>query len=357
MPGKALVLLMLVTTCVVGTGYFLSADNTSTFEWLNIPFSDSVRQDIPAGQAIKDRHLATTQSAPRQPGDNALGFMLTSIADQYTQNTRYPSWSIPLSPAQARGYQGNRYHPVSLPLGDDGHFTVTLEKYRFTKGESILVVASLTGPQVVSDRLQATLEATQVREAVASTNLDSSDSRGFYEGSLESDEDPGEYRLIVEAQVDGKPVRHVSTLTIEPYLGDFEGLGDTYLNDNNLVIPVHFSPETPGFYALSAQLYAGQTPIAQLQSEQRLDMGADTILLKAHGTVLANREVQGQLELRNLQIRQLPARPGERTNYAFGPEEGYSFSPPDLENLRDAPSVDPESERRAALLRQLADKF
>src|SRR5699024_6057613 len=100
-----------------------------------------------------------------------------------------------------------------------------------------------------------------------------------------------------------------------------------------------------------------QKPIAQLQAEQRLDMGSDTINLKAHGTVLANRHIEGKLSLRHLQLRQLPARPGDRTSYAYGPDDGYSFSPPNLNSLRDTPVVNPESEQRAALLRQLADKL
>ncbi|MBC7183816.1 MAG: hypothetical protein H5U30_09645, partial [Marinobacter sp.] len=113
----------------------------------------------------------------------------------------------------------------------------------------------------------------------------------------------------------------------------------------------------PGFYALSAQLYAGQRPVAQLQTEQRLDGTSDTIKLKAHGTVLANETEAGQLQLKHIQIRQLPAKPGDRTNYGFGPDKGYEFAPPDLDDLTDTPVVDPESEQRAALLRQLADKF
>ncbi len=79
--------------------------------------------------------------------------------------------------------------------------------------------------------------------------------------------------------------------------------------------------------------------------------------MRAHGSVLAGRDLQGSLQLRNLQIRQLPARPGDPTHYAYGPNEGYEFSPPDLEKLRDEPAVNPESEQRAQLLQQLADRF
>lgn len=362
MPGKVLLLLASALAGAAGTAYWLAADNSTRFGW----HRDPVPQP-PSDRAQPTAHnpassVASQTALPPAPSDNALGFMLASVAQQYSQNVRYPSWSTPLSPAQAKSYRGNHYEPVSLPLGNNGDFTVTLEKYRYTRGQPILIAAAISGPQVIANTLQATLERSQTRDAVATTRLlppEGADATGSgnYEGVIESDETPGEYRLIVEAQVDGRPVRHVSTLTIEPFLGTFEGVDGTYTANNSLVMPVRFDPDQPGFYGLSGQLYDGQRPIALLQAEKRLDAGADTIPLKAHGTVLANLETQGPLTLRHLQIRQLPARPGDRTHYAFGPEEGFSFSPPDLSNLHDTPAVDPESERRSALLKQLAEKF
>ncbi|MBU2955571.1 hypothetical protein [Marinobacter sp. F3R08] len=356
MSGKTFLLLTLVTVGVVGTGYLLSADNHTGFSWFtertdsSRPVSvQNLRPDTPPSDAPVQQ--------PETPPDNALGFMLASVAHQYAETTRYPPWSVPLSAQQANAYGGNNYQPVSLPLEGNGHFTVTLEKYRFTKGEKILVAAAIQGSQVVDRSLSATLEKPDSRDSVDSTKLEESGSPGYFEGLLSADESPGEYRLIVEARIDGKPVRHASTLTIEPYLGEFDGLGDTRISNNNLVIPVRFSPETSGFYALSAQLYIGQNPVAQLQMDKELNSTSDTINLKAHGTVLANHVVDGQLQLKNLQIRQLPDKPGDRTNYAFGPDEGYAFTPPDLDSLSDTPAVNPESEQRAALLRQLADKF
>ena len=204
--------------------------------------------------------------------------------------------------------------------------------------------------------LSATLETAGERGRVASAELENADP-GYYQGTVSSDHPPGEYRLIVEARVDGKPVRHVSSLTIEPDLGSFEGLETAYVSGNDLVIPVRFDPEQSGYYALSAQLYSGETPLAQLQQETSLGSSSAVIRLKAHGSVLANRDIQGTLQLRHLQIRRLPAAPGDRTDYAFGPEEGYEFSPPDLDGLQNQPAMNPESEQRAALLRQLADKF
>ena len=356
MPGKAVLLLAMVTVGVVGTGYLLSADNHTTFSWLRglsgTDGSASVQSTMPAKQ-----RLEPLSQRPEPPTDNALGFMLANVAEQYAESTRYPAWSVPLSQEQASAYAGNHYEPVSLPLEGNGQFTVTLEKYRFTEGEEILVAAAIQGPQVVSPPLSATLEKPESRDTVATTTLEQAGSPGYFEGVLSADETPGEYRLIVEARLDGRPVRHASTLTIEPFLGEFEGLGDARIQDNNLIIPVRFSPEESGYYALSAQLFVGQRPVAQLQMEKRLDSTSDTINLKAHGTVLANQTVDGNIQLKNLQIRQLPAKPGDRTNYAFGPEEGYVFTPPDLGSLTDTPAVNPESEQRAALLRQLADKF
>ncbi|MDX1559382.1 MAG: hypothetical protein R3193_10765, partial [Marinobacter sp.] len=281
MPGKAFLLLTMVTAGVVGTGYLLSADNHTRFSWLTELAVSAESAPVQNAMPAKQSASAAAQQ-PEPPTDNALGFMLASVADQYAESTRYPVWSVPLSPEQANAYRGNHYEPVSLPLEGDGQFTVTLEKYRFTEGEQILVAAAIQGPQVIDRSLSATLERPESRDAVASTTLEQAGSPGYFEGVLSADESPGEYRLIVEARLDGKPVRHASTLTIEPYLGDFEGLGDARISDNNLVIPVRFSPRDSGFYALSAQLYIGQRPVAQLQMERRLDGTSNTINLKAH---------------------------------------------------------------------------
>lgn len=282
--------------------------------------------------------------------------MLASVAQKYAQDIRYPSYSLPLSEAQARGYEGNRFDPVTLPLPGDGSFTVTLEKFRFVEGEDILVAATISGPQVVSQRITATLESAGSRDPLDSTELDSS-ADGFFQGMLTAEGDPGEYRLIVEARIDGETVRNVSSLTIEPDLGDFEGLGETRVRDNDLVIPVHFDARESGFYSLSAQLLDDGRVIALLNAEKRMDGSGNTIELRVHGSVIAGRDIDGSLQLRHLQIRRLPAQPGDRTDYGFGPDEGYSFSPPDLGSLTDTPARDPESEQRAALLQKLADRF
>ncbi len=356
MPLKALLTLVLVVFGAIGLGYLLAADNTHHFSWIT---GSNQAGPAPAPSGRQAQATAGKPAPPPkpEPSDDALGFMLASAAEQYTQNIRYPEYSIPLSEEQAKAYTGNRFDPVELPLEGDGRFTVTLEKYRFVEDEDILVAATITGSSVVSDRLGVTLESTESRQQHASSSLQNKSGGSFYEGVIRADAAPGEYRLIVEATVDGKPVRHVSTLTIEPDLGEFDGLGSPRVSNNDLIIPVHFDANEPGFYALTAQLYHNGRALAQLQTEKRLDSTTDTLELKAHGSVLANREISGKLELRHLQIRRLPARPGDRTDYGFGPEDGYSFSPPDLDGLTDSPASDPESEQRAALLQKLADKF
>lgn len=356
MPFRALLVAILTIAGVAGMGRLLAVDNTGLFTW----FSEASDRGS-AATALNAPDLApdglSNARKPTEPADNALGFMLASVADSYEQTIRYPEYSVPLTREQALAYRGNRYQPVSLPLNGDGVFTVTLEKYRYTQHEEILVVASLSGPQVVGNRLEAHLEATATRTKAATTTLQATDDNGYFQGTLQANGEPGEYRLIVEATVDGRPVRHASTLTIEPDLGDFEGVGEARIRGNDLVIPVSFEPRESGYYALSAQLMHNGNPIAHLQAEKRLAGSGSAIELRAHGTVLANRDITGALQLKHLQIQRLPARPGDRTDYAFGPEEGYTFTPPALDSLTDTPAGNPESEQRAALLRQLAEKF
>lgn len=357
MPVRLLLAIAFIVLCTVGVGFFLAEDNSGRFAWL----TDPQPQPPPANNPSQSASVSTPGAQPpsplpTEPSDDALGFMLASAAQQYAQNIRYPQYSLPLSAEQAKGYEGNRFDPIALPLSGDGRFTVTLEKFRFVEDEPILVAASITGRQVVSQRMSASLENAATRDTLESAELTSS-ADGFFQGQLNAAGDPGEYRLIVEARIDGETVRHVSTLTIEPDLGEFDGLGDPSIRNNDLVIPVHFNAEEPGFYALSAQLLDHGQPIALLNAEKRLEGSGSTIDLRAHGSVMAGKTVDGKLQVRHLQIRRLPAKPGDRTDYGFGPDEGYSFTPPDLEPLTDTPASDPESEQRAALLKQLADKF
>lgn len=356
MPLRSLLALLIVVSGTVGLGYLLAADNPDRFSWITGAGSSEASPDKTGKQSQPATEKPSRTDKP-EPPDDAVGFMLASAAEQYTRNIRYPEYSIPISEEQAKAYAGNSFDPVELPLEGDGQFTVTLEKYRFVQDEDILVVATITGSQVAGDHLGATLESTESRQEHASATLQKESGEPYYDGVINADADPGEYRLIVEASIDGEPVRHASTLTIEPDLGEFDGLGSPRVNDNDLVIPVHFDAREPGFYALAAQLYYNGRPLAQLQAERRLDGTTDTLELKAHGSVLADRDINGELELRNLQIRRLPAKPGDRTDYGFGPDDGYSFSPPDLDGLTDSPASDPESEQRAALLQQMADRL
>ncbi|MDI9245611.1 hypothetical protein [Marinobacter sp. CHS3-4] len=360
MPERLLLAIAFIVLCAIGAGYFLSADNKGQFSWQTESRADigkvKVSESSSNPQKAPTEVSPSPDTPPPEPPDDALGFMLASAADAYAQDIRYPRYSLPLTRERATGYQGNRFEPIELPLAGDGTFTVTLEKFRFVEDEDILVVATVTGSAVVSDTMTASLEPAGERTTIDSTAIERSD-QGFFEGWMTASGEPGEYRLIVEARIDGKSIRNVSTLTIEPDLGEFSGVGDATIKGNDLVIPVEFDARESGYYALSAQLMDNGQPIALLNAEKRLQSSSNTIKLRAHGTVLAGRNIQGQLQVRNLQIRRLPAQPGDRTDYGFGPEEGYSFTPPDLDSLTDTPARDPESEQRAALLQKLADKF
>ena len=353
MPFRGALIVTALIGSATGLGYLIAADNPQWQPENGPAIQSSVALSVPQDAAAAP---APTLPAKQPPPDDPVVYMLAQVADQYERTTRYPPYSVPLTEAQARAYRGNVYHPVKLPLAGGGQFSVTLEKFRFTRGEDILVMASLTGPDVVARTMDVSLESTTDQSSAAGTSLQHQED-GFYQGTLSSDVPPGEYRLVVEASVDSQPLRHVSTLTVEPDLGDFEGLGDARVSNNDLVIPVLFDARESGFYSLSAQLYADGQPVAQLTGERELDGTGDAIELRAHGSVLAPRAAAGTLTVKGLQIRRLPARPGDRTDHAYGPEQGFSFTPPDLDALEDVPARDPESEQRAALLRQMTAGF
>lgn len=176
MPYRALSLTLAITAGVAGSVWLLSAENEGSFRGLLQDTNTSAAQMVANQDTVAP--AAPAGPVPEPPSENALGFMLASVAEEYQQTIRYPDYSVPLTKAQAEAYQGNRYHPVVLPLEGDGRFVVTLDKFRFSQGEPILVVASLNGRQVFGQSLSATLETAGERGRVASAELENADFSG-----------------------------------------------------------------------------------------------------------------------------------------------------------------------------------
>ncbi|MAO11776.1 hypothetical protein [Marinobacter sp.] len=99
MPYKALMATAVVVASVSGTAWLLSADNDGKFRWL--PFgsqSDHQEASAMAGGPTPATSEVNGPVAPA-PSDNALGFMLASVADDYQRSARYPDYSVPLTTA------------------------------------------------------------------------------------------------------------------------------------------------------------------------------------------------------------------------------------------------------------------
>lgn len=129
---RALSISLAITAGVAGAVWLLSAENEGSFWGLQQDTTTSV----PEAVSNQESAAQATPAGPvsETPSENALGFMLASVAEEYQQTIRYPDYSVPLTKAQAEAYQGNRYHPVVLPLEGDGRFVVTLDKFRFSQG-------------------------------------------------------------------------------------------------------------------------------------------------------------------------------------------------------------------------------
>ena len=113
MPPRLLLALTFVVSGAVGLGYLLSADNTVRFSW--ITGESEGRSPSPSGTDTTRSKPAPAESPTvekQEPSENAIGFMLASAAAQYSQNIRYPTYSIPISDDQAKAYAGNRFDQI-----------------------------------------------------------------------------------------------------------------------------------------------------------------------------------------------------------------------------------------------------
>ncbi|WLD57422.1 hypothetical protein NFC81_11960 [Salinispirillum sp. LH 10-3-1] len=306
-----------------------------------------------ASEAPDQDSMATLFARMDEP-PTALQAAWLEVAEAYAVSAQHPSYSIPLQADQVVAYRGNAYEPVSLPLVTGAVMRVFLPQLRYQKGDVVSVRAEVDGAAQLDNRMAVRLVAVSDESEATTAELRRAAPDESFLGELDTATvTPGEYRLIVTARIDQEAISHVSLLVVEPDIGDLLGVGATGVAANHLVVPVRFQAVEAGRYALSANLFTGDQPIAHLTGDASLAAGAGEIPLQVYGSLLVGVDLSMGLRLMDVQVRRLPARPGVRTAYMFGATTGYEVSVPSLDDLEDVPYSDDLTQQRIDFLNSL----
>lgn len=282
------------------------------------------------------------------------------VADIYQQMAKFPPYSVPITPQSVKQFHYNQYFPVTIPLDTpDGHvqIKVLLQQLHFQKGDSIVGVASISGSASNNASLDSVSILSDKNAVLYSSSLSASDKGNGYAIVIDppagsTSDWPSNLLLRVSGSAGNHSIAAVAPFFYDDPIGKVSDVGDASIDGPNLVIPVTLDLEGDGYYAVSGDLYStdGQ-PLVHLETKAQLSKFDDNTTLKAHRAALQETGNAGPYVLKDLMIRKLPDKPGDRT--LFGPTnpkkfpvQGFPFN-----QYSQQPWTDPMTKARLEFLR------
>ena len=326
---------------------------------------------VALSQANRDADAAPrAPSATAKPGspsaaDQALRTELAAefrrVADVYEQSSRFPPYSFPVSAEGLLQFQYNRYVPVNVPLQQPGgageaEIRLVLEKLHFEKGEPILGLAGVYGPDAGAVNLTEVELLNRSNEVLTRSGIEGGGA-GEYPIRLattvtESADWAADLLVRVKGTWDRREVAAVAPVFLNDPIGRIDGIGNAYVEGAHLQIPVEADVEGPGFYVISGNLYSRDgEPLVHIEHQAELTRFDNGTELQVHHSALRATDNPGPYELRDLTLRQLPSKPGDRVR--FGPTSDLKADIPafDFDRYNGAAYEDPLRQARLNFLR------
>ncbi len=282
------------------------------------------------------------------------------VADIYAQTSKYPRYSLPIDKKDLVQYRYNRYFPVRIPLqSGDGKVVlkIMLAQLHFQKGDPIIGVATVSGNQASKVELNQISILSHKNKTLYRTSLDAPGKDGSYSlvvdpPSMDAKDWPAELMLRVAGTWGSRKVAAVAPFFYDDPIGRITEVGDAHVEGANLIIPVTADLKTDGYYAISGNLYSTDgEPLVHVEAQAQMSVFDNTAKLKVHRVALQAKGNAGPYLLKDLMLRKLPDKPGDRT--LFGPVDkkafhvqGFPFS-----DYSQAPYVDPMRKARLEFLR------
>ena len=154
---------------------------------------------------------------------------------------------------------------------------------------------------------------------------------------------------------DGQQSVAVAMARLYQSTASLEGVGVAYVDGADLVIPAQFNVTDPGFYRVEANLLTKSgAPVSHLDATFMLSAGAATGLMKVHSEVLREKAAAGPYLLSGIDIKRMPAKPGDATRYGSSARPAYPVPGFPLDAYSDEPYVHPAAQQRLEFLQRLS---
>ena len=336
-----------------------TTQQSDSSNWLPVPPvkpAAALVEDEP----IEEEPLVDITEAYSDEGFKAQ-FMM--VADVYEETMKYPPNSVPLTAQALPQYIPNQYTPTSVRFetqyGETLNLGVSLDRYRYFSGDDIAVTAKVNGLGAGSS---VTLRAEILDEkgkSVASQSLDEEDQSNVFLGLFSPSRSKSEkwgtdLHMNVSFTWRGEDYQVRTPFKLSPRIATVIDVEDARVNSEYLEIPLEVDVVEDGDYAASANLYSLRgKPLIHLEGEGRLSNFKTRIKLKAHIAALKAGGDEGPYMLKDIWLKKLPDRPGQKTAYGDSSQDDYPVEGFPFSDFADKEYVDPMAEERLKFLRKM----
>ncbi|MEQ6885746.1 hypothetical protein [Salicola sp. Rm-C-2C1-2] len=286
------------------------------------------------------------------------------IADQYEAGSQFPPYSFPIDQGAVDDYRYNGYSPVRVPVASDGEkatITLRLDQLHFEYGEPITGMVGINGDGASGVSLDEVTLRDQTGDVLYRESLEAGAGEqrlSMSPGTSGVEAWPMELMLMVSGDFRGESADAVAPVRYHAAVGDITDVGSSRVEGAHLVIPVQVSIDSDGDYAIAGNLYSESgTPLVHVEHEARLGTMDSTAQLRVHRQALEASGDAGPYRLGDLSLRQLPARPGDRTRFSPTHDERYDVEGAPFERYDQANYQDPMREARLEFLRNAAEEI
>ena len=305
--------------------------------------------------------------------EESIGSRMRDVAVAYQQQNRYPHYSIPvIDQALAKSPQAFEVASVSSATFDEHgnalpfRLLAATDKPEYAVGESITLQVIVDGAEetsaIFATAVMKPTEGNQpltIPQSLTPFNQAQAEFRTrFNTAGIQIEGDAQEFLAVITTEIEGREHLTSVPVVISQVSAELLNVDRVEQLDDFLAITLDFQVHQAGYYFVKAYLddAKSEKALVSLQTEGRMGVGSESLVLKAHHQALKDAGSQGPYTLRIIRSFR-GAKPGESNDVPTAiSQQHYQIPEFAFDGYANIPYQDPIVERRIKALMALSSE-
>lgn len=315
--------------------------------------------DVEEKQQLVKKSKIVTQERKTSELNNRLRI----VAMEYEKSMKYPPYSQPLSRKQVDLLEPNIFRKLTMKLDTEKGVTASLKlnAFRIFKGEPIAIDIRLESKVdgFNLDKIELLSRRKVVAKVPFKVEKETPESKQFSAQYFPKDKATESWaqELLVRAVFHDKENKQYVVASSFKYVlkeAELLSVDKSYVDNNELVIPLNMEVFSTGRYLVKANLYKEDgEPIAHIYAKKDIEKGKGEISLRAHASALRSKDAPGPYILKDFTIVKVITKIDGKKGYGKSKMQSYKVKGYDLKKYSEEPYHNAAQEQRLAFLQKI----